>query len=413
MFSSSFSLLPIPDPNDTSVFLVFEYLDHDLAGLLASNASSAITIPHAKCWMKQLLAALSFMHNNKVIHRDLKAANVLINNNGVLKLADFGLARPMVSDPSKARYTNKVITLWYRPPELLFGSTGYGPSVDIWSAGCILAELMEKRVLFGGDMKERPDIMQLDVIWEIVGTPTPLTWPTVTQLKNYKEPKKALPGCLRERFAPYGPYAVDLLVKLLSLDPSRRPTASDALDHEFFWTDPRPLEPEAMPSFPSSHEWVTQQKKRARQSSQASEPAKRHKGDHIPSGSQRYQSNDRQGHGQYGSHDKQQQNKGYGGHGGHGGHNRDYSRDSHHQPNQFSSHTQNKSGPPPRNIAPGSGGQGGRIHQPHHTGQYPNQRRDANDRNQLPNGNGARNPPSGPPPPRNPNGSGGRKPEGQ
>jgi serine/threonine protein kinase len=84
--------------------------------------------------MKQLLEGLHFLHANRVIHRDIKAANVLINNQGVLKLADFGLARPMASKPD-ARYTNKVITLWYRPPELLLGAQNYGPEVDIWSAG--------------------------------------------------------------------------------------------------------------------------------------------------------------------------------------------------------------------------------------------------------------------------------------
>lgn len=117
-----------------------------------------------------------------------------------------------------ARYTNKVITLWYRPPELILGETVYGPSVDLWSAGfvpcaittlsntissCILAELIEKKVLFGGDLKERPDIMQLDVIWEVVGTPNDENWPAAKKYSLYKEPKKVIPSSLKERFAPY------------------------------------------------------------------------------------------------------------------------------------------------------------------------------------------------------------------
>ena len=97
--------------------------------------------------MKQLLTGLTYCHLNNILHRDIKGSNLLIDNQGVLKLADFGLARPCALENSKT-LTNRVITLWYRPPELLLGTRAYGPAVDMWSAGCIFAELLQGRPIF-------------------------------------------------------------------------------------------------------------------------------------------------------------------------------------------------------------------------------------------------------------------------
>ena len=119
-----------------SVYMVFEYMDHDLTGIL-SQTQFSFTDAHLKSLCHQMLAGLAYLHHKGVIHRDIKGSNILINNRGELKLADFGLAR-FYQKRRRSDYTNRVITLWYRPPELLFGATVYGPEVDMWSAGCVL-----------------------------------------------------------------------------------------------------------------------------------------------------------------------------------------------------------------------------------------------------------------------------------
>ena len=116
-----------------SVFMVFEYMDHDLTGIL-SQTQFTFSNAHLKSLCQQMLAGLAYLHHKGVIHRDIKGSNILINNRGELKLGDFGLAR-FYQKRRKSDYTNRVITLWYRPPELLFGTTVYGPEVDMWSAG--------------------------------------------------------------------------------------------------------------------------------------------------------------------------------------------------------------------------------------------------------------------------------------
>jgi cyclin-dependent kinase 9 len=126
-------------------YLVFDFCEHDLAGLL-SNVNVKFSMGEIKKVMQQLLNGLFFIHSQKILHRDMKAANILITKNGVLKLADFGLARAIsTSNKSHAnRYTNRVVTLWYRPPELLLGERNYGSPVDLWGAGCIMAEVLTR-----------------------------------------------------------------------------------------------------------------------------------------------------------------------------------------------------------------------------------------------------------------------------
>ena len=130
----------VTSKNKSSIYMVFEYMDHDLTGL-AGREGIKFSVPQIKCYMQQLLTGLNYCHLNNILHRDIKGANLLIDNNGVLKLADFGLARSCALENSRA-LTNRVITLWYRPPELLLGTQAYGPAVDTWSAGCIFAELL-------------------------------------------------------------------------------------------------------------------------------------------------------------------------------------------------------------------------------------------------------------------------------
>jgi serine/threonine protein kinase len=126
-----------------AVYMVFEYMDHDLTGVL-SQSQFTFSDAHLKSLCHQMLAGLAYLHHKGVIHRDIKGSNILINRRGELKLADFGLAR-FYQKRRRTDYTNRVITLWYRPPELLFGATVYGPEVDMWSAGYFLFFIVFRR----------------------------------------------------------------------------------------------------------------------------------------------------------------------------------------------------------------------------------------------------------------------------
>jgi len=223
-----------------SVYMVFEYMDHDLTGVL-SQTQFSFTDAHLKSLCHQMLAGLAYLHHKGVIHRDIKGSNILINNRGELKLADFGLAR-FYQKRRCTDYTNRVITLWYRPPELLFGATVYGPEVDMWSAGCIMLELFTKKPVFQGN----DEIHQLDVVYKIIGTPTPDRWAGVLDLPWYElvKPKDAIPNHFRELFQKWmSPAALDLAERLLAYDPSQRVTAIQAMDAPYFTQE----EPRAAP----------------------------------------------------------------------------------------------------------------------------------------------------------------------
>lgn len=135
--------------------------------------------------MQQLLNGLYYIHSNKILHRDMKAANVLITKNGVLKLADFGLARAFSANKKGQpnRFTNRVVTLWYRPPELLLGERNYGPPVDLWGAGCIMAEMWTRSPIMQGSSEQQ----QLRLISQLCGSITPAVWPGVENLELYKQ----------------------------------------------------------------------------------------------------------------------------------------------------------------------------------------------------------------------------------
>lgn len=135
-----------------NVYLVFEYMEHDLAGI--TELKIDFTIPQIKCILHQILLGLNYLHSNNIIHRDIKSANILISNKGEVKIADFGLARVFNPNPNIQRqYTNRVVTLWYRSPELLLGATNYGPAIDVWSVGCLFSELLTGIPLFRGKIK--------------------------------------------------------------------------------------------------------------------------------------------------------------------------------------------------------------------------------------------------------------------
>jgi cyclin-dependent kinase 12/13 len=226
--------------------MVFEYIEHDLAGLL--DARIPFSENEVKSIIHQLLEALFHCHAQNILHRDLKASNLLITKTGTLKLADFGLSRFTLK--GKGVYTNRVVTRWYRPPELLLGAVDYGPQVDMWSVGCILGELLlNSKAVFPG----KSELEQLDMIFNVCGTPTPENWPNVTELPLWNEckPKEKINRCLREKFfsnnTKWSKEAIDLFDKLLQLDPSKRPSARECLDHDWFWKNGKPIPPKNLP----------------------------------------------------------------------------------------------------------------------------------------------------------------------
>lgn len=242
-----------------SFYLVFEYMDHDLAGLLLSGEVifNERNIAHI---MHQLLEGLHYCHRNNFLHRDIKCSNILVNNNGQVKLADFGLARLYSSNDKERPYTNKVITLWYRPPELLLGEERYGKAVDLWSCGCILGELFTKEPMFRGST----ELAQLEKIFMICGTPTLNSWPDVKDLRDYPtyKPKKLYPRKLRDEYSNMPDLALDLLDQILLLDPKKRISAEAALEHP--WFKSVKFEPANLPRDCDWHE-MSAKKERQRQ----------------------------------------------------------------------------------------------------------------------------------------------------
>ena len=176
------------------VYLAFEYMDHDLLGLIKKKIELKNT--QIKCIMKQMIEGVKYLHDRNIVHRDIKCGNILMSNTGEIKLADFGLARFM--NRTDKNYTNKVVTLWYRSPELLLGSTNYAASVDMWSIGCCFAELIKMAPLFQTDTEAKA----IDRIFKKCGIPTEESWPGVTSLTNYRNfpPKGHYTRCLLEEF---------------------------------------------------------------------------------------------------------------------------------------------------------------------------------------------------------------------
>lgn len=225
--------------NKGSVFMVFEYAESDLVGLMKTTK---LNESHIMCLMKQLLEALHFAHKNSVLHRDIKPSNVLVNSQGILKLADWGLCRKCVEG---GKYTTRVVTRWYRAPELLLGDSHYTSAVDMWAVGCLMAELLLGRAILPG----KDDVNQLKITFELCGTPDemPPAWTTLTLASELLR-DQSLPSQMNQRFATLRHSAQDLLFKMLYLDPSKRISAGEALDHDYFWgTDPAPCHPSFIP----------------------------------------------------------------------------------------------------------------------------------------------------------------------
>ncbi|THW53238.1 Pkinase-domain-containing protein [Aureobasidium pullulans] len=243
-----------------TLYMVCPYMDHDLAGM-TTNPDITFTEAQIKCYMLQLLEGLRYLHDSHILHRDMKAANILINNRGLLQIADFGLARHYdgpVPQPGRGNgeavrdYTTLVVTRWYRPPELLLQLRRYTPAIDMWGAGCVFAEMFEGRPILEG----KSDLNQAQIIFELVGSPNEDNMPGWSQLPGCEGVKEFEPqrGNLRNRFRNLHPEAQNLLAELLKLDWRKRINAWDALKHPYFHSQPLPSRPEDLPRFEESHE---------------------------------------------------------------------------------------------------------------------------------------------------------------
>lgn len=210
------------------LYLVFEYLDQDLKRYLDATKGK-ITKLLVKSYLYQILSGIAWCHAHRVLHRDLKPQNLLIDKHGSIKLADFGLARAF-GVPVRT-YTHEVVTLWYRAPEILLGGREYACPVDIWSVGCIFAEMLAKAPLFPGDC----EIDQLFRIFQLLGTPNEETWPGISSYPDYKSTfpqwqAQSIGALLKET----DPLAIDLITKMLAFEPSKRISARAALKHPYF-----------------------------------------------------------------------------------------------------------------------------------------------------------------------------------
>ncbi|EPE03290.1 cyclin-dependent kinase g-1 [Ophiostoma piceae UAMH 11346] len=244
-----------------NILLVLEFVEHDLKSIL-EDMPQPFLASEVKTLLRQLAAGVAYLHSHWILHRDLKTSNLLLNNRGQLKIADFGMARYYSDDDSTnggggAHLTPLVVTLWYRAPELLLGARRYGRAVDMWSVGCIFGELLTREPLLQG--KNEAD--ELARIFDLCGVPTDTTWPGFRRLPNARalrlppssssQPTLTTAASIRARFPLLTSAGCQLLSSLLSLDPEKRPTADEMLDHEYFRQDPRAKQEALFPTFPS------------------------------------------------------------------------------------------------------------------------------------------------------------------
>ncbi|OJI83981.1 hypothetical protein ASPTUDRAFT_928998 [Aspergillus tubingensis CBS 134.48] len=252
------------------IYLVMDFHEHDLKTLLDEMPEPFLP-SEIKTLLLQLLSGLNFLHDQWIMHRDLKTSNLLLNNRGELKIADFGMARYYGDPPPKL--TQLVVTLWYRAPELLLGAEKYGTEIDMWSVGCIMGELLTKEPLLQG----KNEVEQVSKIFALTGPPTPQIWPEFRSLPNAKSlrlPPTAStttaggnpPLLPRTKFPFLTNAGLHLLSSLLALNPGVRMSTKECLAHRYFKEDPRPKPKEMFPTFPSK---AGMEKRRRRETPEA------------------------------------------------------------------------------------------------------------------------------------------------
>ena len=232
-----------------SVFLVMDFLEHDLR-TLSEAMSEPFSPSEVKTLLLQLASAVDYLHSNWILHRDLKTSNLLMNNRGQIKLADFGMARYYGDPPPKL--TQLVVTLWYRAPELILGVEKYGPEIDMWSVGCIFGELLTKEPLLQG----KNEVDELTKIFELCGVPDDQKWPGFRRLPNARSLRlprtsQTSGSVIRSKFPYLTTAGSSLLDALLSLNPAKRPSAAEMLRHPYFDENPKPKSQAMFPTFPS------------------------------------------------------------------------------------------------------------------------------------------------------------------
>eukprot|EP00037_Helgoeca_nana_P023959 m.251158 g.251158 ORF g.251158 m.251158 type:complete len:316 (-) comp26498_c0_seq1:295-1242(-) len=215
--------------SDRTLTLVFEFCKQDLRKYLDSTSRDRVPMATVKSLLYQLLSGIAFCHAQRVLHRDLKPQNLLINKKGQLKLADFGLARAF-GIPVRS-YSSEVVTLWYRAPDVLLGSQNYTTAIDMWSVGCIFAEMVSAKPLFAGTTVDD----QLALIFATLGVPLAEEWPEMTALPGYKGPyAPCIPTGLHAAAPLLKTKGLALLQQLLQFNPDNRISAADALESDLF-----------------------------------------------------------------------------------------------------------------------------------------------------------------------------------
>ena len=235
-----------------SVYLSFKFMDHDLYGLVHSGKVT-FTVPQIKNIIFQILSGLNYLHSNNTIHRDLKSSNILMSNKGEVKITDFGLAKHIYKKQKKS-FTRNVVTLWYRAPEVILGSSEYDFTIDLWSVGCILCELLLNRPPFNA-LTEREVFIQIN---DQLGPIRENNFPGVTRLQHYDKFKVSKDfnskGKLRKRLEEdFSKEVVEFAMILLEVDPKKRLSSEEALKHNFFTSGEKMCLNEELPRFERSY----------------------------------------------------------------------------------------------------------------------------------------------------------------
>lgn len=250
------SFIKLCDP--TTVVAQQHKSEHDMANLIdfyfQTHAKSPFSLAATKTLLQHLLAALDHVHSHYIIHRDVKLTNLLYTHGGILKLADFGLSRPYAAHDPARQLTPNVASLWYRPPELLLGATTYSQAIDIWAAGCILAELLSGQPLVNGKTEEE----QITLLVDCIGVPHVRHWPALAAMPKIRNGQIRLPTKSRrtvlDTFGELSSAGLELQSRLLHYDSLQRWTAYEGLQSSFFVESPVPTPTERMPRFPTTRQ---------------------------------------------------------------------------------------------------------------------------------------------------------------